>query len=181
MAVKNMRAAMFNKRAEKNADKIAATLDIKAGDVIADLGSGGGFFTFMFAGITGPSGKVYAVDTDTGLLAYIEKNRKEHKNIETVSADEDDPNLPAASCDFVFLRNVFHHIPEPTAYFQRLKKSLKPNGRIAIVEWNPDASPHRHGLTGEQIQGIMLKAGYRVVKSPDFLEKQSFNIFQAAE
>lgn len=180
MGVKNIKAVMFNKKAEKNANEVLVSLEIKSNDVIADLGSGGGFFTFEFAKITEPDGKVYAVDTNNELLAYIREQRKEKQlsNIETIVADEKNANIPKNSCDLIFLRNVFHHIVDPVLYFQGLKESLKPSGRIVIIEWKPGVSHHGHGASQEQICDCLRSAGYSHLKSFDFLEKQTFNIFQ---
>ncbi|MDD5016878.1 MAG: class I SAM-dependent methyltransferase [Eubacteriales bacterium] len=183
MDVSNMRAAMFNQKAEKDADKVIESLGISAGNVIADLGSGGGFFTFEFAKVTGAGGKIYAADTDDGLLAHIKNQqyKKQLANIETIKSADNNANLPQNSCDLVFLRNVFHHIADPVTYFRGLKKNLKKGGHIAVIEWKPGASHHGHGATEEEILGIMLSAGYQRTQSFDFLDKQSFNIFQAKE
>ncbi len=176
----NLRAAMFNKNAKPYAGKVLKSLNINTGDVIADIGSGGGFFTFEFAKITSPKGKVFAIDTNSKLLAYMESRKAKQKleNIQTVIADEKSSKLPENSCDLIFMRNVFHHIEEPVTYLHNLGKALVPNGRIAIIEWKPGASHHGHGTTGTQIIDIMTKAGYRHIQSYDFLDKQSFNIFE---
>ena len=178
----NIKAEMFNKKAEKHSKEVLENLGIRAGDVIADLGSGGGFFTFEFAKRTGPDGKVYAVDTDQGLLSYIQsqQKKKQLQNITTVNADDNDPKLPE-SCDLVFLRNSFHHIPDPAAYFQNLKKYIKPDGRVAIIDWKPGASHHGHTATEDEIRTVMQDAGFQNTQSFDFLEKQFFNIFALQE
>lgn len=180
MSVSNMKAAMFNKKAKPDAEQVLKSLEIKSDDIIADIGSGGGFFTFEFAQITAPKGKVYAVDTNNELLAYIKKHQQERHltNIQTIAASEKNANLPKNSCDLMFLRNVFHHIPEPVTYFRSLSGGLKPSGRIAIIEWKPGEAHHGHGTTGEEIIVVMTDAGYNHTKSFDFLDKQTFNVFQ---
>ena len=179
MTLHKMQAKMFNRRAHEGADEVILNLQIQNGDVIADLGSGGGYFTFLFACLT-PQGLVYAVDTNADFLDYIWEQQQEKgiENIKTVIADNNDPHLPEKSCDLIFLRSVFHHIPDPARYFSRLKASLKMGGRLAVVEWKPGASHHGHSATQNKITDIMTHAGLKHCRSFDFLPKQTFNIFQ---
>ncbi len=176
----NAKAKMFNSRALEHSAEIIESLDIQPGNTIADLGSGGGYYTYEFARLVGTEGRVYAVDTDDSLLAYVKKSAAKRKleNLEAVTATEKSSNLPDNSCDLIFLRNVFHHIKEPTAYFKRLGKAIKPGGSIAIVEWTPDASPHGHAVNSQQIIKIMQDAGYNLYHKFEFLKKQSFQIFK---
>ena len=72
---------MLNNRAKKNSKKVLENLQIRSGDVVADIGSGGGYYTIHFANLTAPDGKVYAVDSDKALLARIEKKIKRQQLI----------------------------------------------------------------------------------------------------
>jgi SAM-dependent methyltransferase len=172
------KAEMFNYSARKDVKTVLDSLSINQGDVIADIGSGGGFFTFELAKRTGPSGIVFAADTDLSLLSYIKRQRHKKKifNIVTIEAGGKDTNL-LACCDLIFMRDVFHHINNPSDYFQRLKNDLKPNGRVAIIDWKPE-SRGGHGTPEKQILIDMENTGYKHVETFDFLEKQSFNIFK---
>ncbi len=176
-----IRAIMFNRRAKQQAEEVIEHLSIRSGDNIADLGSGGGYFLFKFAQEVAP-GKVYAVDTNKGLLRYIRQQRdlKQNTTIETIVADPEDPHLPRHSVDLIFVRNVFHHINNPEHYFKRLKSCLKPGGRIAIIEWRPHAAHGGHGTSEQRVLGCMLTAGYTCTDSFTFLKAQSFNIFTEA-
>ncbi len=94
----------------------------------------------------------------------------------------DGMKLPEAGLDLVFARNVFHHLPEPMDYFRSLKKYLKPGGKVAIIDHKPKrgfsfVSLFKHHTPGETVVQDMEKAGYRFVKSFDFLQDQTFNIF----
>jgi arsenite methyltransferase len=177
----NLKANMFNAGARKNADAVLNALGVSRRNIIADIGPGGGFYACEFANITGPSGAVYAADVNEKFLAYIEKRREKTglRNITTVKADESSPNLPDR-CDLVFMRDVFHHITDPAAYFLRLRESLKPEGRVAIIDWKPGASHRGHGTSQEDIERIMKSAGYELFESYDILEKQVFCIFKIA-
>lgn len=102
-----------------------------------------------------------------------------------VLAGKESVTLPE-KIDLVFLRNVYHNIPNRVEYFAKLRESLKPDGRIAIVEHNPGGhfSFHRifeHHVTRETIVEEMTKAGYSLAESIDFLPEQSFTIFSLKE
>ncbi len=180
-----IRASLINQRATKNAFKVIDRLEIKSGNTVADIGSGGGYFTFLFAGKTAPDGKVYAVDTDAKFMRYIERKAKKHgvANIETVAGKADDCPLPDESCDLIFMRNVFHHIENPNLYLRSAKKCLKKEGIIAVIEWVPNGKGFERNrrLPENRIRLIFQEAGYCFLDSFDFLKGQSFNIFQKAQ
>lgn len=180
------RAEMFNRQAadpDNRPDEVVKHLKIKPGDRVADLGAGGGYFTLRFAREVGEEGRVYAVDIEREYLTYITKSAERAKlnNIVTVLATERESGLEERSVDLIFIRNVFHHITEPVAYFRRLKRALRPGGRIAIVE-NIETGIlmkiHGHTTTPEIIISTMEDAGYRVSERFDFLPDHSFTIFR---
>lgn len=182
------RAEMFNRRAsasKNRSDEIIRRLDIKKGNIIVDIGSGGGYYTIRFAGETGLGGKVYAVDINKDFLQYIDLQAENSgfTNIKTVVIDEKVKALPEGGCDLVFLRNVYHHIREPEVYFKEIKRFLKPNARIAIIDYKKTNSFSftnlvRHYVNQEDIIRALKKASFKHVRSFDFLPEQSFNIFQ---
>lgn len=183
------KAKMFNRKAARKksmAGKILTTLQIQPGQHIADIGSGGGFFTVLFAVLVGEKGTVYAVDTNKEFLEYItlQATRKGLANIKTVVATEHHLPLQPRSIDLLFIRNVYHHLPDRPAYFSEAKQLLTAQGRVAIIEHSPHQgsrlSFHRrcgHNVPAETIQEEMTKAGYEVSASFDFLPIQSFTIF----
>ena len=89
--------------------RIIDSLELKQGQVIADIGSGGGYFTLQFAGNVGKTGKVYAVDIEPKYLDFIgRQSRKEGlDNIILVPAKGGQPDLPEGGLDLAFARNVF--------------------------------------------------------------------------
>ena len=161
-------------------DQVVTTLALSPGDEIADLGSGGGYFTYRFAEAVGASGKVYALDVDEALLAYIERQAQERNlpQIVTVHAPEDGLGIPDASVDMIFLSNVFHHLPDPTEYFRGAGSALRKGGRLVVVEFRGDSFPRGHATTPEEIRIQLEAAGYEMTDAYDFLEKQSFQIFR---
>jgi arsenite methyltransferase len=182
------RPEMFNKKASKprnKADQIMETLSLKPGQIIADIGSGGGYFTYRFAKAVGDKGKVYAVDTNQEFLAFIKKQATEQglANVVTMHTASEHPELPKHTFDYVFLRNVSHHLPNRVNYFQRLKETLKTDGKIVIIEYDERGGffsfqrLHRHFVPPNILLEEMKQAGYLIQKSYDFLSEQSFTIF----
>ena len=131
----------------------------------------------------GKQGVVYAVDTDSGKVEFIRKSAAEKglDNVQVVLADKESVTLPE-KIDLIFLRNVYHHLSNRVEYFAKLRESLKPDGRIAIVEHNRGGrfSFHRifeRRVTRENIVEEMTKAGYSIAERIDFVPEQSFTIF----
>lgn len=161
-------------------DRVVADLALPTGARVADLGSGGGYFTFRLAEAVGPSGRVYAVDVDEGMNDYVTQEATERglTNVVAVLAGADDARLPEP-VDLVFTSNVYHHLTERVAYFRRLReRHLAPDGRLAIVEFRPEA--FSHATARDTIESELAAAGYRLVAAHDYLERQHFLIFAAA-
>ena len=161
-------------------EQVIAALDLKPGDVVADLGSGTGYFTLRFAHTVGEPGRVFAVDTDRSLLSAIEEvaNRAGLGNVVAVPAS-DRLELPEPM-DVVFLSNVFHHLPDQEAYFRAARSQLKPDARVAIVESVPEGLFARlfgHATDPAAIRRTMTRAGYALMASHDFVDRHSFQIF----
>jgi ubiquinone/menaquinone biosynthesis C-methylase UbiE len=164
--------------------EIIRTLQIEEGFRVADIGSGGGFFTLQFARRVGKTGRVYAVDARAEYLEFVRREAEKAglDNVAFVLAKKGDMALPEGSLDLVFLRNVFHHLPEPGKYFGDLKRSLKPKGKVAIIEHKKKAgfsfvALFKHYTPSEDIVTRLEDAGYFPVESFDFLPEQTFNMF----
>lgn len=171
----------FNSTAAKKwsqADRVVRILKIQKGQMIADIGAGGGYFSVLLARATGSAGKIYAADISTRSLDFI--NRYAHKqgvkNVITILARQDHSGLQNNSVDLVFLRNTYHHISKRVAYFRRLIKVLKPGARVVIIDYHPWISIH-HSTKESLLHREMRQAGYRLIKRYTFLKRQNFNIF----
>lgn len=165
--------------------RVVEALDLSPGQRVADLGAGGGYFTFRLADVVGPEGRVYAVDVDSGMLSYldarIERGRVE--NVETVLGDFDDPKIPEEGVDLIFTSNTYHHLEHRSAYFARARRYLRAGGRIAIIEYRKQNGVlswliGAHFTYPALIDREMAAAGYDLVASHDFLERQSFRVFR---
>lgn len=179
---------MFNRKASKRkykSNEVIDTLKIKKGFKIADIGSGGGYFTFKFAEKVGLEGRVYAIDTNSEFLKYIESQsiKNKLKNITTIQTEDDKPRLPNQKLDYIFLRNVYHHLPNRIKYLQELGIGLKDTGRIIIIEHNGSGFFNFNKIFGhfvkpEIIIKEMKKAGYIVDNKYYFIRQQSFTMFK---
>jgi arsenite methyltransferase len=177
---------MLNKEASSARSKheeILERLHIREGQSIADIGSGGGYFTLAFARKVGKTGRVYAVDIKKKYLDFIRRRSEQAglDNIIFVLAGEREMNLPEADLDLVFARNVFHHLPKPANYFANLKKYLKPGGIAAIIEHKKKgfgfAALFGHHTSRDAIVREMEEAGYFLTGSFDILPDQTFTLF----
>src|SRR6185436_6031598 len=111
--------------------EVIQALALKPDAVVADIGSGTGYFAARFANMV-PKGRVYGVDTEPDMVKYLAARAKREglKNISAVRGQPDNPQLPE-KVDLVLLVDVYHHIESRERYFQKLISSLKPGGRIA--------------------------------------------------
>lgn len=167
-------------------ERVLAALDLQPGQRVADIGSGNGYFTFHFARAVGPDGKVFAVDIDAEANETVEWQAREQglHNIATILAATDDPRLPDDGVDLIFLCNTYHHLDDRTEYFRRVRRYLRPGGRLAIVDFRRGGSILAR-LTGHATEINTLRseleaAGYTVAQQLDFLPWQLFVIFVPA-
>ena len=162
-------------------DEVIASLKLKPGDVIADIGAGTGAYTIPFAKAVAPSGKALAVDIWPELLDYVKGKAAKEKvtTLETVLAALDDPKLPKGQVDVAFFHDVFHNTNDRQAYLRVLVSELKPTGRIAIVEQEFDDpiakkwDKPEDRITREQVKGWMAAVGFE--------QKAEFDIFEGAK
>lgn len=115
---------------------IAKHLGLGEGSVIADVGAGGGKDMLIFAEIVGKTGKVLAEEIVESKVKLIEKKAKENKltQVRAILGTVNDPRLPEASADLVFMRHVYHHFANPREMLRGLWKSLKPGGHLVVVD-----------------------------------------------
>jgi len=163
---------------------VIQALQITPGAHIADLGAGGGYFTFHLAEAVGPEGKVYAVDTDEAALRFIQKEFAQRggmpRQVDLILAAPNDPHLPAHRIDLMFTCDTYHHLPNRVAYLRSLAQYLQPNGRLAIIDFKEGSwlgSLFGHATSKETVRQEMKAAGYRLINDFDFLAKQHFQVF----
>lgn len=164
-------------------DRVVRTLGLRPGNVVADLGAGSGYFTVRLARAVGSEGKVYAVDIEPEMLRYIENRATEEHlgNIQTVLAKPDDPSLPEASLDMVFICDTLHHIANRDRYFPLLAKTLKPGGRLVNIDFHkrplPFGPPLEMKIAETEMAREAERAGFRLAKKYSYLKYQYFLVF----
>ncbi len=174
-------------RPSKRADEILSRLGLQNGMIVADVGAGGGYFTFLFSPAVGEKGTVYAVEAKPDFLDFIQKQARKMGlgNIKTVPARDEGLPLPEGEIDLVFLRNVFHHLTDPVPYLEGLKRFLKPGGRVAVIDHGPASrggfiKAFHHFTPEEDIIHAAQKAGFLLAERHDCLPGQSFLVFGLA-
>ena len=163
-------------------EAVIRSLALQPGAQVADLGAGGGYFTFRLADAVGPAGKVYAVDVDKGNLDYIARRAQEqgYTNVETILAKYDDPLLPTGGIDLIFTCDTYHHLEARTDYFASAARYLRPGGRVAIIDLNGStwfAKLFGHWTPKDTIRSELEAAGYQLNGDFDFLSRQNFQVF----
>ena len=166
------------REAEENPTKLLAALEIEAGQTICDFGCGNGFYTIELAKRVGPKGRVFAVDIQPEMLELLSERAKPRglENITPVLATPADPGLPAETFDLVLLVDVYHELADPVAVLAALRASLKPTGRIAVVEFREE-DPEvpilpLHKMSQAQVLREIPPNGYKLVGQYDELPWQ---------
>jgi SAM-dependent methyltransferase len=149
--------------------------------VIADIGSGTGYFAVRLANMV-PKGRVYGVDVEPDMVKYLAERAKREKraNVISLAGAADDPRLPEKA-DLILLVDVYHHIEERERYFRKLQGYLRPGGRIAIIDFRldaPDGPPRAARIAPAQVTGELRAAGYRLAREHGFLPNQYFLVFE---
>jgi arsenite methyltransferase len=165
--------------------QVVERLDIQPGARVADLGAGGGYFTWYLSAAVGPQGKVYAVEIDDTALGIIEQEMKSRgvTNVVPVRAEPNDAKLPEP-VDLVFSCDTYHHMEDGVAYFRSLARYLKPNGNVAVLDFHAEgffSGLLGHGTTKQQVRQEMEAAGYRLAADYDLIDRQHFQIFSRTD
>lgn len=167
---------------EERTDLLLEALALKPTDVVADIGAGTGFFTFLMAPEV-PKGKVLAVDIQKEMIDYLNEGKAKRKttNVQPVLGTESDPKLPANSVDLAILIDAYHEFSYPSEMMKRIASSLKPGGRVALVEYRAEdpSVPIKelHKLSVAQATKEMKAVGLRLLKNDDRLPQQHIMFF----
>ncbi len=166
--------------------ELVAALGLTPGMTVADLGAGTGYFSRYLAGAVGDAGTVFAVDTEPNLVVHLRERaeRERTPNVIPVLTSFDEARLPTGAVDLVLIVDTFHHLDHRLEYLRRLRRVLKPSGRVAIVDWQatplPVGPPLEHKLAREQVVSEMQAAGYRLSAEPALLPYQYVLVFSGS-
>jgi len=157
--------------------RLSALMEWKPGTIVADIGAGDGSYAFAAAQLVGGSGKVFATEIDQAKLASLrsEATKRHLTNVIILESKEAETNLPVECCDAIFLRRVYHHLTKPAAFDAALLRSLKPGGRLAIIDFPPrsglepvegvPANRGGHGIPQKVVIDELTSAGLQLVKT----------------
>jgi ubiquinone/menaquinone biosynthesis C-methylase UbiE len=168
------------KRAEwQKPNALMRALGLRRGQVIAEVGSGPGYFTPRLARAVGPSGHVYAVDPEPAVLDVLRRRLKQARvrNVTPVLGRDDDPMLPQGACDVAVIVNVYHHMHDGVGFLRRLVSRLPRGARVINVDWNEDTEkgpPAKRRVSRARFLRDARRAGLRLVADRAVLPHQYF-------
>lgn len=174
------------RESEEQPSRAVEALRLKTGMVVADVGAGSGYYTVRLARAVGRTGQVYATDLQPGMLDLIRTKLAREKlgNVTLVQGAPDDPALPDATFDMVLMVDVYHELSGPQAFIARLKRALKPDGRLVLIEFrgeDPDVPIQLlHKMTVAQIRQELTADGFTIDRVLDVLPWQHIVILRIA-
>jgi ubiquinone/menaquinone biosynthesis C-methylase UbiE len=166
--------------------EVIEALALKPGEIVADIGSGSGYFTLRMAHHIGATGHVYGVDVSADMIRHLNERIRDGGvlNASTILARPDDPLLPQKVDRFVIV-DVWHHVDDQAKYLALMKKQLKPGGQIVMIDFHkrdlPVGPPAAMKIAREDLIVQMEKAGFSVAREHTFLPYQYFVVFVPRE
>jgi SAM-dependent methyltransferase len=157
---------------------VIQALKVQPGEYVADIGAGSGYFTRYLAHTVGDTGTVFAVDVEEGMVDHLRRRLKEGNinNVKTMKVPAHDPLLIDGSLDLAFICDVYHHLEDRDVYMRKVRKALKPTGRIAIVDFykkeTPVGPPMHMRLSEEAVEKELRAAGLEVTEKLAILPYQ---------
>lgn len=145
-AADNTVATEIQRDSVNEARTVMDLAEIKEGTTVADIGAGEGYYTVRLGERVGRKGRVLAQDIDKAALERL-GTRVERERLDNVSiklGQPDDPQLPSASFDRIFLVHMYHEVTEPYPFLWRMRPALRPGGRVIVVD--VDRPTDQHGI-----------------------------------
>ena len=171
---------------EEEPDKAIDALGLKKGMNVADIGAGVGYMSFKMARKIG-DGKVYAVDIQPGMIEKLKQNAAAEKlnNVIPILGEVADPNLPAGQIDLAIMVDVYHELSEPQKMLANIRKALKPNGRLVLLEYRGEDPKipiiPAHKMTVAQVKQELEAEGYVLAETIETLPRQHILILKLAD
>jgi precorrin-6B methylase 2 len=172
-----------SRQEEENSNLTVEKLPIEKNSVVADIGAGTGYYTFKVC-YRVPQGRVYAVEIQDDAVNFL-KNKAgqlDTKNVTVVKGKEDSPDLPENSLDLAMMVDVYHELLYPHEMLQSIKKSLKPHGKLLLVEYRAEDPKveikELHKMNVKQATRELKANGFKLVEDGEFLPIQHFLLFE---
>jgi precorrin-6B methylase 2 len=173
-------------REEEEAPDVALNaLKIPKGAAVADIGAGSGYITVRLAARVGPTGRVYANDVQPQMLNILARRLERAKigNVTLIEGTLDDPKLPPASVDLALMVDVYHELSQPQAMLRHLRDSLKPGGRLVLLEYRKEDPTVQikpdHKMSVAEAKMEVEAEGFTLAKVDEALPRQHILIFTA--
>ncbi|PQO30986.1 class I SAM-dependent methyltransferase [Bremerella cremea] len=173
-----------SRQREEDCQKMLENLGVKPGMTICDMGCGNGFYSLQLAKMVGNEGKILAVDIQSEMLRLLKARAEEQgiENIELVLGDIDDPKLPEGKVDLIMCVDVYHEFSHPEEMLAGMRKSLKPDGMIVMLEFRMEDPkvPIKtlHKMSKKQILREYKLNGFQLAKEFDGLPWQHMMFFE---
>lgn len=174
-----------DRETEERTDLLLNAMELKPGEIVADIGAGSGYFCWRMAREVGPSGKIFGVDIQPEMLDLLERNmkRRDVHNVTGVMGTITDPNLAPESVDTILMVDVYHEFDHPYEMLLAMTRALRKNGRIVLVEYraeDPQVPIKRvHKMSQEQVKREYAQIPeLRWEKTLDQLPRQHIFIFR---
>jgi len=173
--IEDFQAVDASREPYQRATDLLATLQVSAGDWVADVGAGGGYYSVRLADLVGADGRVFA--EDISISAWLNARFKAFNlhNVEVVKGENDDPKLPAERLAVVLIVDSYHHFTNYPAMLEKILHELKPGGRLAIADYS--SAEHRrlpradqiklHEIDPALVRAEVERAGFQVVRCDD--------------
>jgi ubiquinone/menaquinone biosynthesis C-methylase UbiE len=175
-----------SEREDEEAPDVALNvLKIPKGASVADIGAGSGYITVRLAARVGPTGRVYANDVQPQMLNILARRLDMSKitNVTLIEGTIDDPKLPPASIDLALMVDVYHELSQPQAILRRLRESLKPGGRLVLLEYRKEDPTvpikPEHKMSVAEAKMEVEAEGFTLSKVDEALPRQHILIFVA--
>jgi ubiquinone/menaquinone biosynthesis C-methylase UbiE len=171
---------------EEKPSRLLESLKLRPGDTVADIGAGSGYLTVRLARTVGQTGRVYAVDIQPEMLDLLRAKSAAQQitNVVPVLGSLTNSNLPNDAVDLALLVDVYHEFSHPYEMMQSICKALKPNGRVAFVEYRAEDPqvPIKpvHKMSEAQVKKEMQPLPLRWVETLNILPRQHVILFRKA-
>ena len=172
---------------EEEPDRMLASLEIQPGSVVADVGAGVGYHAWRLSKIVGPRGRVIAEDIQEEMLRMLKQNIEQRRlqNVEIVLGTPADPKLPPGAVDLVLMVDVYHEFSDPVAMMTRIRRALKPDGRVVLVEFRKEDPKvpiqPLHKMSIQQVRSELEPLGFKFQRVLTFLPWQHIIVFTAGK
>jgi ubiquinone/menaquinone biosynthesis C-methylase UbiE len=168
---------------EERCSLMLANLGIKPGQTVCDMGCGNGFYSLQIAEMMGDKGTVVGVDVQPEMLALLRKRMESEgvENIIPILGSYHHPRLPPGMIDLCLMVDVYHEFSHPEPMLAEIRKSLKPDGQIVLVEYRAEDKnvPIKplHKMSKKQINREMKANGFKLNSEFEHLPWQHMMFF----